>query len=79
MPAPARHSSPLAGQRVVDYGCGSGVLAIAAALLGASAVLAIDIDEQALQATRLNAAANGVDQCIVTRSAGRRHRPGRQI
>ena len=54
------HPLPLSGQVVVDYGCGSGVLAIAAAKLGAETVYAIDIDEQALIATRQNAAANGV-------------------
>jgi ribosomal protein L11 methyltransferase len=48
------------GSRVIDYGCGSGVLAVAAAQLGASAVHAFDIDPQALIATRDNAAANAV-------------------
>ena len=56
----------LAGSRVVDYGCGSGILAIAAVLLGASEVVAVDIDEQALQATRENAAHNGVADKITT-------------
>jgi ribosomal protein L11 methyltransferase len=50
----------LAGRTVVDFGCGSGVLAVAAALLGASAVRAVDIDPQALIATRENAERNGV-------------------
>ena len=45
---------------MVDYGCGSGVLAIAALKLGAAAALAIDIDPQALVATRENAARNQV-------------------
>jgi ribosomal protein L11 methyltransferase len=45
---------------VIDYGCGSGVLAIAALKLGAAAALAIDIDPQALLATRDNAVRNGV-------------------
>jgi len=54
------------GERVIDYGCGSGVLAIAAGLLGASDVRAVDIDPQALEATRQNAVTNGVDQCIRT-------------
>ena len=49
-----------AGARVLDYGCGSGILAIAAALHGAAAVDAVDIDEQAVAATRANAAANGI-------------------
>ena len=52
--------APLAGRSVIDYGCGSGVLAIAAARLGAAAVTAFDIDPQALIATRENAAANDV-------------------
>lgn len=49
------------GCRVIDYGCGSGVLAIAAALLGAGQVAAIDNDPQALAATRSNARRNGVE------------------
>ncbi len=49
-----------AGARVIDFGCGSGVLAVAAARLGAAAVDAFDIDPQALIATRDNAAANAV-------------------
>ena len=48
------------GARVLDYGCGSGILAIGAARCGAGAVDAVDIDPQALEATRANAAANGV-------------------
>ena len=51
---------PPRGQRVLDYGCGSGILAIGAALHGADAVDAVDIDEAAVQSTRDNAAANGV-------------------
>jgi predicted nicotinamide N-methyase len=43
---------------VIDYGCGSGILAIAAVLLGARQVVAIDIDPQALQSTQANALAN---------------------
>lgn len=50
----------LRGKRVLDYGCGSGILAIAAALLGAEHVAATDIDPQALAATVDNAARNGV-------------------
>ena len=45
---------------VVDYGCGSGVLAVAASLLGAREVIAVDIDPQALLATEQNAERNGV-------------------
>src|SRR5690606_5929861 len=48
------------GGRVLDYGCGSGILTVAAALLGATHVIATDIDPQALTATRDNAARNGV-------------------
>ncbi|MFM8864967.1 MAG: 50S ribosomal protein L11 methyltransferase [Limnohabitans sp.] len=50
----------LQGQRVLDYGCGSGILAIGAAKFGASAIDAVDIDEAAVSSTRLNAEANGV-------------------
>lgn len=46
--------------RVLDYGCGSGILAIAAALFGAGDVEAVDIDPAAVESTRANAAANGV-------------------
>lgn len=58
---------PLEGSRVVDYGCGSGILAVAAALLGAEHVIATDIDPQALLATRDNAARNQVEARIETR------------
>lgn len=51
---------PPAGRRVIDYGCGSGILAIAARRLGADRVLATDIDPRALEATRGNARANGI-------------------
>lgn len=47
-------------QRVLDYGCGSGILAIGAALHGASEVDAVDIDEAAVASSVLNAEANGV-------------------
>ena len=46
--------------RVLDYGCGSGILAIGAAKFGAGAIDAVDIDEAAVQATRDNARANAV-------------------
>jgi len=69
-PAPAGHfaETPVQGldaylpqgAKVIDYGCGSGVLAIAAARLGAAEVHAYDIDPQALIATAANAAANDV-------------------
>ena len=46
--------------RVLDYGCGSGILAIGAAKFGAREVVAVDIDEAAVQSTELNASANGI-------------------
>ena len=46
--------------RVLDYGCGSGILAIGAALHGAAQIDAVDIDPAALESTRANARANGV-------------------
>ncbi|HYJ20071.1 MAG TPA: 50S ribosomal protein L11 methyltransferase, partial [Burkholderiales bacterium] len=49
------------GERVLDYGCGSGILAIAAARLGASRVAGVDIDPQAVAASRYNAQRNGVE------------------
>jgi ribosomal protein L11 methyltransferase len=48
------------GERVIDFGCGSGVLAVAAVSLGAREAHCFDIDPQALIATRENASANGV-------------------
>ena len=48
------------GQRVLDYGCGSGILAIGAAKYGASFIDAVDIDEAAVTSTQLNAQANDV-------------------
>ncbi len=50
--------------RVIDIGCGSGVLSIAAARLGATEVIAIDIDDAALEATVHNSALNGVDDAV---------------
>jgi ribosomal protein L11 methyltransferase len=48
------------GQRVLDYGCGSGILAIGAAKYGATHIDAVDIDDAAVTSTLLNAEANGV-------------------
>ena len=53
------------GQTVIDYGCGSGILSIAAAKLGAGDVLGVDIDAQALQASRYNAEQNAVQPRFV--------------
>ncbi len=49
------------GESVLDYGCGSGILAIAALKLGASSTIGVDVDAQAVQASRDNAVANQVD------------------
>jgi len=56
---------PPRGQRVLDYGCGSGILAIAALKLGAAAVCGVDIDQQALWASRENAARNQVADGLI--------------
>ncbi|MGR5065997.1 50S ribosomal protein L11 methyltransferase [Photobacterium sp. DNB22_13_2] len=52
----------LAGKTIIDFGCGSGILAIAALKLGAKKVIGIDIDPQAIQASRDNAERNGVSE-----------------
>lgn len=54
----------LAGDTVLDFGCGSGILAIAALLLGAKRALGTDIDPQALEASRDNATRNGIDPAL---------------
>jgi ribosomal protein L11 methyltransferase len=56
---------------VVDYGCGSGILGIAALKLGAARVTAVDLDPQALLASRDNAERNGVAHNLVTQDPGR--------
>jgi ribosomal protein L11 methyltransferase len=48
-------------ERVLDYGCGSGILAIAAAKLGAAHVDGVDVDPQAVETAAANASANGID------------------
>ena len=53
-----------AGQPVIDVGCGSGILSIAAIKLGAKFTLAVDIDNAAIRSTRENAAANEVEDQI---------------
>jgi ribosomal protein L11 methyltransferase len=55
---------PLSGRRVIDYGCGSGILGVAALKMGAVHVIAVDLDPQALLATRENALRNGVSAGI---------------
>ncbi len=53
------------GRRVLDFGCGSGVVAVAAALAGARETIACDLDPQALAATAANARLNGVELTLV--------------
>ncbi|MBX3724950.1 MAG: 50S ribosomal protein L11 methyltransferase [Xanthomonadales bacterium] len=60
----------LDGARVLDFGCGSGILAVAAARLGAASVIAVDNDPQALTATQANASANGVADRVHAVAAG---------
>jgi ribosomal protein L11 methyltransferase len=59
-------SLPLEGKSILDYGCGSGVLAIAALKLGCVKAVGVDIDPQALVATRDNAARNNVSDRLAT-------------
>ena len=58
------------GERVLDYGCGSGILAIAAMRLGAGAAVGIDVDPQAIFASRDNARRNGVEATFALPDAG---------
>lgn len=56
----------LVGRTLLDYGCGSGILAIAALKLGAAHAIAVDHDPQAIEATRANAGQNGVADRLST-------------
>jgi ribosomal protein L11 methyltransferase len=58
-------SNDISGSSVIDYGCGSGILALAALRLGANKAYAIDIDPQALQATIANAERNDLTENII--------------
>jgi ribosomal protein L11 methyltransferase len=58
-------SHDLTGKTVIDYGCGSGILAVAAVLLGAKVAHAVDIDPQAITATESNALKNSVADKII--------------
>ncbi len=58
------------GCRVLDYGCGSGILAIAALLLGAESAVGFDIDSQAITASRQNAVRNAVAERLTTTMHG---------
>lgn len=55
-------SHPMVGKQVIDYGCGSGILGLAALLLGADHVIGVDTDPQALEASRENARRNNVQE-----------------
>jgi ribosomal protein L11 methyltransferase len=66
---------PLSGRSVIDYGCGSGILGIAALKMGAAHVIAVDLDPQALLATRDNAIRNGVSASLDTQGVGGTLRP----
>jgi ribosomal protein L11 methyltransferase len=66
--------APLHGH-VIDYGCGSGILAIAALKLGATHADAVDIDPQALLASRDNAQRNGVSESLTVSLSDRELRP----
>ncbi len=59
---------PLVGKTVLDYGCGSGILAMAAAALGAAKTSGVDIDENAIEAARRNSEANGLSVNYTTSS-----------
>ena len=61
---------PLEGKHVIDFGCGSGILAIAALLLGAKSALGLDIDPQAIKASGENAERNGVRDRLYLRLTG---------
>ena len=56
----AAHEADISGRRVLDYGCGSGILAIGAAMHGGTPIDAVDIDPAAISTTAQNAADNGV-------------------
>lgn len=60
----ALDAHPPAGLAVADIGCGSGVLSVAAARLGAASVVAVDIDPEAVASTRANASASGVADLV---------------
>lgn len=67
---------PPVGQQVVDYGCGSGILGLAALRLGAAHVVAVDHDPQALWASRRNAMTNQLDAAMVVCAPGELAEPG---
>lgn len=60
----AKHASELAGTVVLDVGCGSGILALAAIVLGAKSAVAIDVDQEAIDVTNENAQRNHLSDRI---------------
>jgi ribosomal protein L11 methyltransferase len=60
----AERASLIAGSAILDVGCGSGILALTAIALGATAARAVDVDLDAVAVTRENAERNGWDGCI---------------
>jgi ribosomal protein L11 methyltransferase len=66
---------PLSGRSLIDYGCGSGILGIAALKLGAAHVISVDLDPQALIATRENATLNDVSAKLETQGVPASLRP----
>lgn len=58
---------PIAGTRLLDFGCGTGILAILAARLGATEVEAVDIEEESYRNTLENSALNGVGERVIAR------------
>jgi ribosomal protein L11 methyltransferase len=73
----ALDAAPPVGQSVLDVGCGSGVLSIAAVLLGAVGAVGVDIDPEAVRATADNAARNGVADRVRASLAHPADVPGR--
>jgi ribosomal protein L11 methyltransferase len=68
--------APLAGQRVLDLGSGSGILGIAAVRLGAAAAVCLDVNPDAVAAARANGLRNRVDDRLVHRAGGPRDLAG---
>ncbi len=62
----ANHHEVVAGKRVLDFGCGSGIAGIAAGMAGAEEVWVADLDPNALTAAKVNAALNGIDIKVVS-------------
>jgi ribosomal protein L11 methyltransferase len=67
---------PAPTDQVLDLGCGSGILAVAAARLGAARVTAVDLDPAALAVTRANATTNGVSDRVVAEALSIEDAPG---